>query len=40
MSTPHTTAAEPSYLVDTGVRTGVMAWLTTTDHKRIALMYL
>ena len=40
MSTTHTTAAEPSYLVDTGVRKGVMAWLTTTDHKRIALMYL
>ena len=40
MSSTHTTAAEPSYLVDTGVRTGVMAWLTTTDHKRIALMYL
>ena len=30
----------PSYLVDTGSRKGVMAWLTSTDHKRIGLLYL
>ena len=39
MST-HASPAQPSYLVDTGVRTGMAAWLTTTDHKRIALLYL
>ncbi|WP_243286920.1 cytochrome c oxidase subunit I [Geothrix terrae] len=37
--TTHATA-QPSYLVDTGSRKGLMAWLTTTDHKRIALLYL
>jgi cytochrome c oxidase subunit 1 len=31
---------QPSYLVDTGTRKGLLAWLTTTDHKRIALLYL
>ena len=31
---------EPSYLVDTGTRKGLLAWLTTTDHKRIGLLYL
>ncbi|MGE5425174.1 MAG: cytochrome c oxidase subunit I, partial [Syntrophothermus sp.] len=31
---------EPSYLVDTGNRKGILAWLTTYDHKRIALLYL
>jgi cytochrome c oxidase subunit 1 len=31
---------EPSYLVDTGKYKGLMAWLTTTDHKRIGLMYM
>jgi cytochrome c oxidase subunit 1 len=31
---------QPSFLVDTGERKGLMAWLTTTDHKRIGLMYL
>ncbi|MCX6244251.1 MAG: cbb3-type cytochrome c oxidase subunit I [Bacteroidetes bacterium] len=31
---------EPSYLVDTGKRKGILAWLTTIDHKRIALLYL
>ena len=29
-----------SYLDGPSSRTGLMAWLTTTDHKRIALMYL
>ncbi len=36
---PHV-ATQPSYLVDTGTRKGLLAWLTTTDHKRIGLMYL
>ena len=40
MSGTHATTPEPSYLVDTGTRTGVLAWLTTTDHKRIGLLYL
>ncbi len=31
---------EPSYLIDTGKRKGIKAWLTTTDHKRIGLLYL
>jgi len=31
---------EPSYLIDTGKRKGIIAWLTTTDHKRIGLLYL
>jgi cytochrome c oxidase subunit 1 len=30
----------PSYLVDTGARKGLMAWLTSTDHKRVGLLYL
>lgn len=32
--------AHPSYLVDSGKRRGIKAWLTTYDHKRIALLYL
>jgi cytochrome c oxidase subunit 1 len=32
--------SEPSYLVDTGARKGLMAWLMSTDHKRIGLLYL
>ena len=36
----HASTAQPSYLVDTGERKGLMAWLTTTDHKRIGLLYL
>ena len=39
MST-HASTAQPSYLVDTGTRKGLMAWLTSTDHKRIGLLYL
>jgi cytochrome c oxidase subunit 1 len=31
---------EPPYLVNTGKHKGLMAWLTTTDHKRIGLMYM
>jgi cytochrome c oxidase subunit 1 len=38
--TDHATTIEPSFLVDTGTRTGLAAWLTTTDHKRIGLLYL
>ncbi|WP_243381907.1 cytochrome c oxidase subunit I [Geothrix alkalitolerans] len=33
-------AAQPSYLVDTGSRKGLMAWLTSTDHKRVGVLYL
>ncbi|WP_026853379.1 cytochrome c oxidase subunit I [Geothrix fermentans] len=35
-----TAQPQPSYLVDTGSRKGLMAWLTTTDHKRIGVLYL
>jgi cytochrome c oxidase subunit I len=38
--TDHATTIEPSFLVDTGARKGLAAWLTTTDHKRIGLLYL
>lgn len=31
---------QPSYLVNTGKRTGIMSWLTSTDHKRVGLLYL
>ena len=31
---------QPSYLTDQGKRKGLLAWLTTTDHKRIGLLYL
>ncbi len=31
---------EPSYLENTGKYKGIMSWLTTTDHKRIALLYM
>jgi cytochrome c oxidase subunit 1 len=33
-------APAPSYLEDAGGKTGLAAWLTTTDHKRIGLLYL
>ena len=35
-----TAAAQPSYLENTGSRKGLMAWLTSTDHKRVGLLYL
>lgn len=35
-----TATTHPSYLVDTGSRKGLAAWLTSTDHKRIGLLYL
>ena len=38
--TDHASTIEPSFLVDTGRRKGLAAWLTTTDHKRIGLLYL
>ncbi len=31
---------QPSYLVNTGERTGLLSWLTSTDHKRVGLLYL
>jgi len=31
---------QPSYLVNTGKRTGLLSWLTSTDHKRVGLLYL
>jgi cytochrome c oxidase subunit 1 len=31
---------QPSYLVNTGKRTGILSWLTSTDHKRVGLLYL
>jgi cytochrome c oxidase subunit 1 len=40
MSTATPSTAAVSYLVDTGNRKGLAAWLTTTDHKRIGLLYL
>lgn len=33
-------AVQPSYLVDTGARKGLLAWLTSTDHKRVGILYL
>ncbi len=31
---------QPSYLVNTGKHTGILSWLTSTDHKRVGLLYL
>src|ERR1035438_2664183 len=33
-------AEHPSYLEYQGGHKGLMGWLTTTDHKRIGLLYL
>ncbi|HUX60727.1 MAG TPA: cbb3-type cytochrome c oxidase subunit I [Ignavibacteriaceae bacterium] len=30
----------PSYLIDQGKRKGLLAWLLSTDHKRIAILYM
>ncbi|MHB1686162.1 MAG: cytochrome c oxidase subunit I [Ignavibacteriaceae bacterium] len=30
----------PSYLIDQGKRKGILAWLLSTDHKRIGIMYM
>jgi len=38
--TDHASTPQPSFWTDTGKRKGLMAWLTTTDHKRIGLLYL
>lgn len=31
---------QPSFLVNQGSRRGLLAWITSTDHKRIAILYL
>jgi hypothetical protein len=36
----HTSAPEPSYLEHKGKYKGIFAWILSTDHKRIALLYL
>ena len=36
----YSATAQPSYLQNTGGRKGLMAWLTSTDHKRIGVLYL
>ncbi|MGD9557356.1 MAG: cbb3-type cytochrome c oxidase subunit I, partial [Mangrovibacterium sp.] len=33
-------SAEPSYLEYEGKYKGLMGWITSTDHKRIALLYM
>ncbi len=33
-------AGMPSYLENTGPRKGLAAWLTSTDHKRVGILYL
>ncbi|WP_257314185.1 cytochrome c oxidase subunit I [Geothrix fuzhouensis] len=38
--TTHAATPQPSYLVDTGSRKGLLAWLTSTDHKRVGVLYL
>ncbi|WP_005034241.1 cbb3-type cytochrome c oxidase subunit I [Holophaga foetida] len=35
-----TTSAGMGFLADEGPRRGLMAWLTSTDHKRIGILYL
>ncbi|MHB8852449.1 MAG: cytochrome c oxidase subunit I [Ignavibacteriaceae bacterium] len=30
----------PSYLIDQGKHKGILAWLLSTDHKRIAILYM
>ena len=32
--------AEKSYLEETGGKKGIFKWILSTDHKRIALLYL
>ncbi|MEK6796786.1 MAG: cbb3-type cytochrome c oxidase subunit I [Spirochaetota bacterium] len=36
----HGTTAELPYFADTGKYTGVLGWITSTDHKRIGILYL
>jgi len=40
MSSEKTKINIPSYLDNHGKRKGLMAWITSTDHKRIAILYL
>jgi cytochrome c oxidase subunit I len=40
MTTEKTNVKEPSYLEHKGKYKGLMAWLTSTDHKRIGILYL
>jgi cytochrome c oxidase subunit 1 len=40
MQEPTAAHAQPSFLVDQGSRRGIMAWLTSTDHKRVGILYL
>jgi cytochrome c oxidase subunit I len=40
MADEQTHSSPPSYLVNTGRFKGLLGWLTTTDHKRIGLLYL
>ncbi|MBK8791918.1 MAG: cbb3-type cytochrome c oxidase subunit I [Holophaga sp.] len=32
--------AQPSFLENTGSRKGILAWILSTDHKRVGLLYL
>ena len=36
----YSSTAPPSYLQSTGGRTGLMAWIASTDHKRVGVLYL
>jgi cytochrome c oxidase subunit I len=40
MTTGRSFEPQPSYLVSTGKYKGLLGWLTSTDHKRIGLMYM
>ena len=40
MNTETTSPQSVSYLVNTGKRKGLLAFITSTDHKRISLLYL
>jgi cytochrome c oxidase subunit 1 len=40
MSGTHPSTPLPSYLENTGNRKGLLAWITSTDHKRVGLLYL
>jgi cytochrome c oxidase subunit 1 len=39
MSEAHAATAEPSYLEYKGTHTGLLAWVLSTDHKRVGLLY-
>ena len=38
--TTQPTAIPESFLDDTGPRKGILAWITSTDHKRVGILYL